>query len=61
MSTKQIKVTLKRSLAKRLPVHRQCVNGLGLTRVYQTVTVTATPEVLGMIRKVEFMLQVEEV
>ncbi len=58
---KQIKVTLVRSLAKRLPNHQECVRGLGLSRVYQSVTVNATPEVMGMVRKVGFMLKVEEV
>ena len=61
MSHKQIKLTLVRSLAKRLPNHRACVSGLGLKRMHQTVTLTATPEVLGMVRKVDFMLKVEEV
>lgn len=59
--SKQIKVTLVRSLAKRLPNHQDCVHGLGLKRMHQTVTLSATPEVLGMIRKVDFMLKVEEV
>jgi large subunit ribosomal protein L30 len=59
--SKQIKLTLVRSLAKRLPNHQDCVRGLGLKRVYQTVTVNATPEVLGMVHKVGFMLKVEEV
>lgn len=58
--SKQIKVTLVRSLAKRLPNHQDCVRGLGLKRVYQTVTVAATPEVMGMVQKVGFMLKVEE-
>lgn len=60
-ANKQIKLTLIRSLAKRLPVHQQCVRGLGLTRRHQTVTVAATPENLGMVRKVSYMLQIEEV
>ena len=59
--SKQIKLTLVRSLAKRLPNHQDCVRGLGLKRVYQTVTVSATPEVMGMVHKVGFMLKVEEV
>jgi large subunit ribosomal protein L30 len=61
MSNKQIKVTLVRSLAKRLPNHQLCVRGLGLKRMHQTVTVAATPENLGMIHKVNYMLKVEEV
>ena len=57
---KQVKVTLLRSLAKRLPNHQQCVAGLGLTRRHQTVTLNATPEVMGMVNKVAYMLKIEE-
>ena len=60
-STKQIKVTLVRSLAAQLKMHRNCVNGLGLTRMHQSVIVSATPENLGMVNKSRFMLKVEEV
>lgn len=60
-TTKQIKVTLVRSLAAQLKMHRNCVNGLGLTRMHQSVTVLATPENLGMVNKSRFMLKVEEV
>ncbi|NKF22753.1 50S ribosomal protein L30 [Solimonas marina] len=58
---KQIKLTLIRSLAKRLPKHKACVHGLGLKRMHQTVTVTATPENMGMVNKVSYMLRIEEV
>jgi len=60
-ATKQIKLTLIRSLAKRLPKHKATVNGLGLRRMHQTVIVAATPENLGMVNKVSYMLRVEEV
>ncbi|ROH91995.1 50S ribosomal protein L30 [Stagnimonas aquatica] len=60
-TTKQIKVTLVRSLAAQLKMHRNCVNGLGLTRMHQSVIVSATPENLGMVNKSRFMLKVEEV
>jgi large subunit ribosomal protein L30 len=58
---KQIRVTLKKSLFGRLRMHRNCVNGLGLTRIHQSVLVSATPENLGMVRKAAFMLEVEEI
>jgi large subunit ribosomal protein L30 len=62
MSTdKQIKVTLVRSLAKKLPKHVACVHGLGLRRIRHSVVLKATPEVLGMVRKAEYLLKVEEV
>lgn len=58
---KQIKVTLVRSLAKRLPVHQACVKGLGLKKMHQSRVIAATPENMGMVRKVSYMLKVEEV
>jgi large subunit ribosomal protein L30 len=57
---KQIKLTLIRSLAKRLPKHQACVHGLGLRRIRQTVTIAATPENMGMVNKVAYMLRIEE-
>lgn len=57
---KQIKVTLIRSLAKRLPNHVACANGLGLRNRHQTVTLTASPAVMGMVNKVGYLLKVEE-
>jgi large subunit ribosomal protein L30 len=58
---KQIKVTLIKSTFGRLRMHRNCVNGLGLTRMHQSVQLPATPENLGMVRKAAFMLKVEEI
>lgn len=60
-ATKQLKLTLVKSVFGRLQNHRACVRGLGLTRMHSTVQIPATPENLGMVRKVEFMLKVEEV
>lgn len=57
---KQFRVTLIRSLHGRLSRHRACVAGLGLRRMHQTVTVNDTPQNRGMIRKVSYMLKVEE-
>ena len=57
---KQFKVTLVRSLNGRLPRHKACVAGLGLRRIHQTVTVTDTPQNRGMMRKVSYMLKVED-
>ena len=60
MASKTIKVTLVRSICKRLPAHKACVQGLGLRRMRHTVEVEDTPSVRGMINKVSYMLQVEE-
>jgi large subunit ribosomal protein L30 len=58
---KQIKVTLVKSLAKRLPRHVACAHGLGLRNRHQTVVHPATPEIMGMVNKVGYLLKVEEV
>lgn len=58
---KQIRVTLVRSPAGAKPRHRECVRGLGLKRMHQTVTLEDTPSVRGMARKIEYMVRVEEV
>ncbi len=57
---KRLQVTLRRSTNGRVYKHRQCVAGLGLRRMHQTVTVEDTPENRGMIRKVAHMLEVQE-
>jgi large subunit ribosomal protein L30 len=61
MSDKKIKVTLVKSLAKKLAMHQNNVRGLGLTRMHQSVVVVATKENLGMVRASAHMFRVEEV
>ena len=57
---KHIKVTLTRSPIGYQPGHRECVRGLGLKRTNHTVTLEDTPSVRGMIRKIEYMVRVDE-
>jgi large subunit ribosomal protein L30 len=57
----QLRLTLIRSTFGRLGAHRQCIKGLGLHRMHETVEVTATPEVMGMVKKTAFMLRIEEI
>ncbi|HEB78040.1 MAG TPA: 50S ribosomal protein L30 [Methylothermaceae bacterium] len=61
MADKKLKVTLVRSKIGRIRSHRATVTGLGLKRMHQTVVLDDTPEVRGMIKKVAYMLNVEEV
>jgi large subunit ribosomal protein L30 len=57
-----LKVTLVRSLNRRTKNHQSCVRGLGLTgKMHQSRVVKNTPENKGMINKVAYLLQVEEV
>ena len=57
----KIKVTLRKSLIGRLQAHKSCVKGLGIRKINHTVTVEDTPENLGMINKVKYMLEVEKI
>ena len=54
-----VKVTLVRSPIGTMARHRQCLTGLGLRRMHQTVELQDTPSVRGIINKVSYMLQVE--
>ena len=55
-----IKVTLVRSPISAQPSHRECVRGLGLKRMHQTVELEDTPSVRGMCNKINYMVRVEE-
>jgi large subunit ribosomal protein L30 len=57
---KVLSVTLCKSLNGRLDAHKACARGLGLRRMWQTVTVPDTRETRGMIEKIGYMLVVEE-
>ncbi len=57
---KKMRVTLVRRVAGRLPSHKACVAGLGLRRIHQTVEVEDTPCTRGMVKKVSYMVKVEE-
>jgi len=59
--SKQRRVTQTRSAIGRLKNHRACLRGLGLRRIRHSVVVADTPENRGMIDKIRYMLDVEEV
>ena len=54
-----VRVTLLRSVIGTKLSHRATVLGLGLKRIRQTVTLTDTPEIRGMIKKVSYLLKAE--
>lgn len=60
MASKQIKVTLKKSLHGQLANIVQSVRGLGLRRRHQTVTVADTAENRGMVRTARHLLSIAE-
>ncbi|MFA5521083.1 MAG: 50S ribosomal protein L30 [Castellaniella sp.] len=60
MAQKQIKVTLVRSLIGTKKSHRATVRGLGLGRINSSRVLADTPEVRGMIHKVDYLIAVSE-
>lgn len=56
-----IKIKLKKSPIGRTKKQRAIIKGLGLGRIDSEVTREKRPEILGMIKKVDFMLQVMDV
>jgi large subunit ribosomal protein L30 len=61
MAANKLKVTMIKSKFGRLPRHQACLKGLGLRKINQTVEVLNTVENRGMINKISYMLNVEEV
>lgn len=61
MAQKQIKVTLVRSVIGTKEDHRATVRGLGLRGLNSSRVLNDTPEVRGMIRKVDYLVRVSEV
>ena len=61
MVEKAFKVRLKKSGIGRPPKHRQTLSGLGLTKLYKTVTLKDTPENRGMVKKVPHLVEVIEI
>ena len=55
---KTITVRLKKGTIACNPNQRACVNGLGLKRREQSVTLENTPSVRGMIKKVLHLVEV---
>ena len=58
---KQIKITLVRSVAGTLPVHRKTVKVLGLGKINSYVIREDNPVNRGMVRTVEHLVKVEEI
>jgi len=55
---KKLKVTLAKGIARCREDHRATVRGLGLKWTNHTVEVVDTPQVRGMINKVNYLLRV---
>ncbi|MCH5718134.1 50S ribosomal protein L30 [Niabella sp. 22666] len=58
---KKVKITLVKSPIDRPERQKLTLQALGLNKTNSSKEVEATPQVLGMIRKVEHMVKVEEI
>ncbi|QDO93812.1 50S ribosomal protein L30 [Formosa sediminum] len=56
----KIKVTKVKSTIKRTQRQKRTLEALGLTRIGQVVEHENTPNILGMVAKVEHLVSVEE-
>jgi large subunit ribosomal protein L30 len=60
-SAKKLKITQVRSESGRMEKHRRTLRALGLKHHQDSVVHQDSPTLQGMIRKVSFMLAVQEV
>jgi len=60
MAGKKLRITLVKSPIACLPAHRATVKALGLRKMGAVVEHAASPAVLGMVKKVSYLLDVEE-
>lgn len=57
----RIKITLKKSLIGRLDAHIATAKALGLSKIGKSVEHDDSPQIRGMVKKIEYLLNVEEV
>lgn len=57
---KKLKIRQVKSVIGRKPNQRSTINALGLKRINSVVEHEATPPILGMIRTVSHLIEVEE-
>jgi large subunit ribosomal protein L30 len=57
----KIKITQLKSVIDRSERQKQTMVALGLRKINKSVEVEATPQILGMVRKVNHLVKVEEI
>jgi len=58
---KRLRIELVHSTISCVPAHRATVKALGLRRINAVVEHNASPAILGMVRMVSYLLDVEEI
>ena len=59
MSQIKLKITQIKSKNGRISKHKSTLLGLGLKRINQHVIINSSPEILGMINRIYYMVKVE--
>ena len=57
----KIKVTQVKSAIGRTVRQKRTLEALGIKKLHQTIEVEATPQILGMVAKLQHLVEVEEV
>lgn len=57
----KIKITQVKSGIDRPERQKKTLKALGLRKVYQTIEVEATPQILGMVAKVNHLVKIENI
>ncbi|MCR9192875.1 MAG: 50S ribosomal protein L30 [Gammaproteobacteria bacterium] len=58
--SKTIDITLVKSLIGRLPKHKDIAKQLGLRKINSTVVKPNTPAILGMVHKIDYLVEIKE-
>ena len=56
----KIKITQIRSTINRIEAHKRTMKALGLKKMHQSKVHEATPQVMGMVNQIRYLLKVEE-
>jgi len=57
----KIKIVQAKSIISRPKDQKATIVALGLGKINRSVTVEATPQIIGMVRKVSHLVRIEEV
>ena len=57
----KVKITLVKSTIDRVEGQKRTVRALGFTKLNQTVEEEATPQIMGMVKKVAHLLKIENI
>ena len=57
----KVRIKLIKSRFGRIKKHAASLSGLGLRKINQEIVIDATPENMGMVNQVKYLLEVEDV